>query len=202
MFFWKIGTRYKVFFTSSQLNSFITYLVLKFVFVFNVLASVGLDIQYFEKRYCAKRYCAKRYCAKRYCVKLDEMTVEDINRYRPTIIYFFRLISLFYKSKVVKKKKMFKLVTITLIALHGAFAATDCYSNTRKGENVCMSANEAGEPCAWCHSASSGDSCMKQSDAEGLPTSVFQCKYQANTEPAILGKKNLFINYNSFCFKF
>ena len=47
--------------------------------------------------------------------------------------------------------------------------------------------NQAGEPCAWCHSGSSGDSCMKQSDAEGLPTSVFQCKYQAYTEAAILG---------------
>ena len=73
---------------------------------------------------------------------------------------------------------MFKAVTYSLLAIQTASAATDCYSHTKQGQSACLTYTEAGENCAWCHSASSGDSCMKESDAQGLPTSVFQCTYK------------------------
>ena len=73
---------------------------------------------------------------------------------------------------------MIKAIAVFLVAIETASAASDCYSQTRKGQSVCLTSSEAGEHCAWCHSASSGDSCMKESDASGLPTTVFQCTYQ------------------------
>jgi cellobiose phosphorylase len=56
--------------------------------------------------------------------------------------------------------------------------ATDC--NSIKKETQCMSASENGEACSWCQSAAVGNTCFKESDAETLPTDVFQCKYQSN----------------------
>ena len=45
-------------------------------------------------------------------------------------------------------------------------------------ESSCMSGMEGDEACAWCSSGAVGTSCQKQSDAEGLPSAVFNCTYQ------------------------
>ncbi len=58
-----------------------------------------------------------------------------------------------------------------------AFAATSCDEYT--SEKTCMNGTIGTEKCAWCKSAAVGSTCFSESDAKGLPTSVFQCKYQA-----------------------
>ena len=55
--------------------------------------------------------------------------------------------------------------------------AAGCESYTSHDD--CMSGSEDGETCAWCKSAAVSASCAKKSQAETLPTSVFQCEYQA-----------------------
>lgn len=45
-------------------------------------------------------------------------------------------------------------------------------------ESSCMSSMEGDEACAWCSSGAVGTSCQKQSDAESLPSAVFECTYQ------------------------
>ena len=54
-------------------------------------------------------------------------------------------------------------------------AGCDSYTD----HDSCMSATEDGETCAWCKSAAVSPSCAKKSQAETLPSSVFQCEYQA-----------------------
>jgi hypothetical protein len=53
----------------------------------------------------------------------------------------------------------------------------DCFANTKQAD--CSKSTESGESCVWCSSAAVGDSCFKESDAEGLPTSVFRCEFPA-----------------------
>jgi hypothetical protein len=43
-----------------------------------------------------------------------------------------------------------------------------------------MSGTEGDEKCSWCTSGAVGASCLKESDAQGLPSSVFQCEYQSS----------------------
>ena len=45
-------------------------------------------------------------------------------------------------------------------------------------KETCMSTMESDEACAWCESGAVGTSCQKQSDAESLPSAVFECSYQ------------------------
>ncbi len=56
---------------------------------------------------------------------------------------------------------------------------TECDSIT--SEKTCMSANSDGVNCSWCKSAAVGSTCFVETDAKSLPTSVFQCEYQAST---------------------
>ena len=48
-----------------------------------------------------------------------------------------------------------------------------------KNEDQCMKSTENGESCAFCSSAAVGTLCAPESDAKGLPSSVFKCEYQA-----------------------
>mmetsp|Transcript_6597 Transcript_6597/g.10795 ORF Transcript_6597/g.10795 Transcript_6597/m.10795 type:complete len:151 (+) Transcript_6597:72-524(+) len=50
---------------------------------------------------------------------------------------------------------------------------------TYTDHDSCMSATQEGETCAWCKSAAVSASCAVKSQAETLPSSVFQCEYQA-----------------------
>ena len=45
-------------------------------------------------------------------------------------------------------------------------------------ESTCMSSSEGSEKCAWCSSGAVGASCQTTSDAQALPSSVFECEYQ------------------------
>ena len=61
---------------------------------------------------------------------------------------------------------------------HGLKTKSDgCDSFT--SHDSCMTGTEDGETCAWCKSAAVSASCAKKSQAETLPSSVFQCEYQA-----------------------
>ena len=64
-------------------------------------------------------------------------------------------------------------------------------------ESTCMSSSEGDEACAWCSSGAVGASCQKTSDAQALPSSIFECEYQTAyaayttekvTEPAAMDK--------------
>jgi hypothetical protein len=76
---------------------------------------------------------------------------------------------------------MLRKILITVAASNVA-TSTECYDNTK--ETACMSATENGESCSWCTSAAVGNSCMKESDAKGLPSSVFKCEYQTYLDEA------------------
>jgi len=54
--------------------------------------------------------------------------------------------------------------------------ATACDSIT--AEKTCLTESANGEKCAWCKSAAVGSTCFPESDANSLPSSVFQCEYQ------------------------
>ncbi|RYH05309.1 hypothetical protein EON65_45060 [archaeon] len=56
------------------------------------------------------------------------------------------------------------------------FAASSCDEFT--SEKNCMSGVANNEKCAWCSSAAVGSTCFPESDAKGLPSSVFTCKFQ------------------------
>jgi hypothetical protein len=58
-----------------------------------------------------------------------------------------------------------------------ASAATSCDEYT--SEKTCMTGTAGTDKCAWCNSAAVGSTCFSESDAKGLPSSVFQCEYQA-----------------------
>ena len=40
-----------------------------------------------------------------------------------------------------------------------------------------MSSTEGSEMCVWCTSGAVGNACYKESDAQGLPASVFKCEF-------------------------
>jgi hypothetical protein len=56
------------------------------------------------------------------------------------------------------------------------YGAVSC--NEYTSENSCMSGVGNSEKCSWCKSAAVGATCFPESDAKGLPSSVFQCEYQ------------------------
>lgn len=47
--------------------------------------------------------------------------------------------------------------------------------NTDK--TTCLKTKEGTEKCAYCVSGAVGSECVKESDAKGLPSSVFTCSY-------------------------
>ena len=49
-----------------------------------------------------------------------------------------------------------------------------------KDKAKCLANSEDGVKCASCTSAAAGTNCMKETDAKGLPSSVFQCTYQSS----------------------
>ena len=60
----------------------------------------------------------------------------------------------------------------------GKAAASTCESfNSDKSK--CLTATEGGDKCAYCTSGAVGSECIKETDAKGLPSSVFQCSYAA-----------------------
>lgn len=65
---------------------------------------------------------------------------------------------------------------LSLVLVKDIFAATSCDSFT--SEKTCMSGSAAGDKCSWCSSAAVGSTCFSQTDAKGLPSSVFTCKFQ------------------------
>lgn len=45
-------------------------------------------------------------------------------------------------------------------------------------EKMCLTAQANGVNCAYCTSGAVGAECLTETDAQGLPTSVFRCTYQ------------------------
>jgi len=62
-------------------------------------------------------------------------------------------------------------------ALHSNYAATTCDQYT-SSKDQCLTASENGVECAYCTSAAVGALCAPETDAKGLPSSVFKCQYQ------------------------
>ena len=58
-----------------------------------------------------------------------------------------------------------------------ATAAADCTTIT--SESSCLSSSDAAGACSWCKSAAVGASCLPGDQAATLPSSVFNCEYQA-----------------------
>jgi cathepsin X len=71
----------------------------------------------------------------------------------------------------------FAFVIALVFLATGANAACEDYG-TNKAK--CLASSEDGVKCASCTSAAAGTNCMKETDAKGLPTSVFQCTYQTS----------------------
>jgi len=59
-----------------------------------------------------------------------------------------------------------------------AFANALC-SDYSKNQASCLKSSEDGVKCSFCSSAAAGTTCMKETDAKTLPSSVFQCTYQS-----------------------
>jgi len=49
-------------------------------------------------------------------------------------------------------------------------------------KDQCLQSEEEGVPCAYCNSAAVGGLCAPETDAKGLPPSVFACEYQASAK--------------------
>lgn len=65
-----------------------------------------------------------------------------------------------------------------LVMVLGVQSATTCESfNSDKSK--CLAATENGVKCAYCTSGAVGSECLTETDAKGLPSSVFQCSYAA-----------------------
>jgi hypothetical protein len=43
-----------------------------------------------------------------------------------------------------------------------------------------LSSTESDVKCSWCSSAAVGSTCFLETDAKGLPSSVFTCEFQAS----------------------
>ena len=63
-----------------------------------------------------------------------------------------------------------------------ALKASSCDSYT--SEKSCMTGDANGVKCAWCKSAAVGNTCFEETDAKGLPSSVFTCEFQASAYSA------------------
>ena len=53
--------------------------------------------------------------------------------------------------------------------------ATTCDAIT--SESTCMSSTQGGVKCSYCKSAAVGGTCLMETDAKGLPSSIFQVFY-------------------------
>jgi len=73
---------------------------------------------------------------------------------------------------------------VTFLCLFNSVVSAATCSLYGKNLEKCLSASENGVNCAFCSSAAAGTNCMPESDAKGLPTSVFQCEYQPATVAA------------------
>jgi hypothetical protein len=80
----------------------------------------------------------------------------------------------------------FCLIILLVLSLKQVFCelsiasrdASTCDAYT--SESNCMSGTEGGEDCSWCTSGAVGASCLKESDTQGLPSSIFHCEYQSS----------------------
>jgi hypothetical protein len=71
------------------------------------------------------------------------------------------------------------LLALVAVVMAGASKSGAASCDAFTSEKTCMANSAAGEKCAWCSSAAVGSTCFPESDAKGLPSSVFTCKYQA-----------------------
>jgi hypothetical protein len=71
------------------------------------------------------------------------------------------------------KMKYFAAIVVAVATFAKASAGSECYDFTK--ENDCKNGMEGDEKCLWCESAAVSASCVKESDAATLPSSVFQC---------------------------
>ena len=69
------------------------------------------------------------------------------------------------------------LFLLTLLAFAAKVNADGCEAIT--DQSTCMTSSEGSEACAWCTSGAVGTSCQKASDAQALPSAVFECSYQS-----------------------
>ena len=67
---------------------------------------------------------------------------------------------------------------LLLVALVCAWGSTCDEFGT--SQEKCLAATEGGEKCAYCTSGAVGSECMKETDAKGLPSSVFKCTYASS----------------------
>ena len=54
--------------------------------------------------------------------------------------------------------------------------ATGCEAHN-SDKTTCLKTKEGTEKCAFCQSGAVGSECVNESDAKGLPSSVFTCTY-------------------------
>ncbi len=86
---------------------------------------------------------------------------------------------------------MFTLFITLAVVL--AFANALC-SDYSKNQASCLKATEDGVKCSFCSSAAAGTTCMKETDAKTLPSSIFQCTYQTSVST---GLNSTLASYNS-----
>ena len=55
-------------------------------------------------------------------------------------------------------------------------SASGCEAQN-KDKTTCLKTKEGSEKCAYCTSGAVGSECVKESEAKGLPASVFSCTY-------------------------
>ena len=77
---------------------------------------------------------------------------------------------------------------LLLVALVCAWGSTCDEFGT--SQEKCLAATEGGEKCAYCTSGAVGSECMKETDAKGLPSSVFKCTYASSIAAASSCEKN------------
>ena len=54
--------------------------------------------------------------------------------------------------------------------------------NFSEDKDQCLVSEEEGIPCAYCTSAAVGGLCAPETDAKGLPSSVFACDFQQDVK--------------------
>ncbi len=74
--------------------------------------------------------------------------------------------------------QLFLLIVAVCVATVSSAATCESYGKDTK---KCLANSEDGVKCASCSSAAAGTNCMKETDAQGLPSSVFQCTYQSSS---------------------
>lgn len=72
---------------------------------------------------------------------------------------------------------MLALRSVILLILVIQIFSNTC-EDSNKDQNTCLSTSEDGVTCAFCSSGAVGNTCLKETDAKGLPSSVFKCTYK------------------------